>query len=416
MVFRFITLNCNGLRSNLKRKSLFKYLKKNKYDIICLQETFVKDSDIEQWSKEWKGGLFHCSGTSHSKGQVILTHQNVDISGVKVEISQDRIIAISFIHNGEAYVVVNVYGPNEDREKHLFLNELEIVLNRYKESYRCLLAGDFNMVLDNKLDILAGHPHDNRIVQEFNDLISATDHFDIWRLHNGSSTEFTWAKYSNPFIARRLDYIFGNSLIFDQIVSCNIVSVPNSDHRGVEIEMVIDSITRGPSYWKFNDSLLHDAAYAIKVNEKIEWCKSNLTNFPDQLKWDYCKIQIKELSIAYSKHKATRQRDDLKRLRVHLENLQKNASSNASNEVFINEIKDTKLALDIYSLHDAKGAQTRSRVKWIEDGEKNTKFFLNLEKMNNKKNTMRALINSEGKLCTNKEDIMQIQVNYYKRL
>ena len=148
------------------------------------------------------------------------------------------------------------------------------------------------MVLDNKLDILDGHPHDNKTVQEFNDLISATDHFDIWRLHNGSSTEFTWAKYSNPFIARRLDYIFGNSLIFDQIVSCNIVSVPNSDHRGVEINMVTDSITRGPSYWKFNDSLLHDAAYAIKINEKIEWCKSNLTNFPDQLKWDYCKIQI----------------------------------------------------------------------------------------------------------------------------
>ena len=124
MVFHFIALNCNGLRSNLKRKSLFKYLKKNKYDIICLQETFVKDSDIEQWSKEWKGGLFHCSGTSHSKGQVILTHRNVDISGVKVELSQDCIIAISFIHNGEAFVVINVYGPNEDREKHLFLNEL----------------------------------------------------------------------------------------------------------------------------------------------------------------------------------------------------------------------------------------------------------------------------------------------------
>ena len=36
--------------------------------------------------------------------------------------------------------------------------------------------------------------------------------------------------------------------------------------------------------------------------------------------------------------------------------------------------------------------------------------------MNNKKNTRRALINSDGKLCTNKEDIMQIQVNSYKRL
>jgi hypothetical protein len=33
----------------------------------------------------------------------------------------------------------------------------------------------------------------------------------------------------------------------------------------------------------------------------------------------------------------------------------------------------------IYS-DKAKGAQIRSRIKWVEEGEKNTKFFLGLEK------------------------------------
>jgi hypothetical protein len=37
------------------------------------------------------------------------------------------------------------------------------------------------------------------------------------------------------------------------------------------------------------------------------------------------------------------------------------------------------LIVKIYS-DKAKGAQIRSRIKWVEEGEKNTKFFLGLEK------------------------------------
>ena len=51
-----------------------------------------------------------------SKMQVIHTHMNLYISYVNEEISQGCIITISFAHNGEAYIVVNVYGQNEDRE------------------------------------------------------------------------------------------------------------------------------------------------------------------------------------------------------------------------------------------------------------------------------------------------------------
>jgi exonuclease III len=66
------TINVNGIRNKFRRKSLFKILKQKKYDIICLQETFILDKDKDLWEKEWGGQLYCSSVSSHSKGQVTL--------------------------------------------------------------------------------------------------------------------------------------------------------------------------------------------------------------------------------------------------------------------------------------------------------------------------------------------------------
>ena len=73
-----------------------------------------------------------------------------------------------------------------------------------------------------------------------------------------------------------------------------------------------------------------------------------------------------------------------------MEELQQNIS-NSPDDADLNEIKDTKLALDLHALHKAKGAQTRARIKWIEEREMNTKYSLGLEKDNNNNNTVMIL-------------------------
>lgn len=54
------SLNINGIRNKKKRLALFNMLKRENFDIVCLQETYIIDSDIELWEKEWGGRLFHC--------------------------------------------------------------------------------------------------------------------------------------------------------------------------------------------------------------------------------------------------------------------------------------------------------------------------------------------------------------------
>ena len=50
-------------------------------------------------------------------------------------------------------------------------------------------------------------------------------------------------------------------------------------------------------------------------------------------------------------------------------------------------------------------AQVRSRVRYIEEGEKNTKYFLNLERANYNSKIMESLIGEKGKEYTKQKKI-----------
>ena len=58
----------------------------------------------------------------------------------------------------------------------------------------------------------------------------------------------------------------------------------------------------------------------------------------------------------------------------------------------------------------------RSKAQWIEEGEKNTNYFLNLEKRNYNSSCIKKLITEEGKEMTDLEEIIQEQKNFYQKL
>ena len=72
--------------------------------------------------------------------------------------------------------------------------------------------------------------------------------------------------------------------------------------------------------------------------------------------------------------------------------------------------------LDKLYTEKTKGRQIRSRVKWIEEGEKNTAFFLGLEKTRQTKKAINELYDKNGKSTTDQNEIMEIEVDYYKKL
>jgi hypothetical protein len=275
----------------------------------------------------------------------------------------DRILLVKFKQNDEHIAIINVYGPTDETGKIPFLNELQDVISNLPPDYLIAVMGDFNLVRCNDLDIIGGEPYQVRFTEAFNKFMCDSDMFDTWRLYHNNQREFTWSRVINSpasWQARRLDYIFTNTRMFHHVVSCDITPFAYTDHRGVELEYCLSHIKKGPSYWKFNQSLLKDWEYVAMITEKINYCKEIFHDMPAQLKWDICKIQIRECSIAFSKRKACAQRNHINILRGRLKELQSKLSSQTGKECdrsVLDEMRNTKLALDIYSLHKACGVK-----------------------------------------------------------
>ena len=66
-LIKILSLNVRGLRNHVKRRALFLYLKNQKADFYCLQETFSLEEDEVIWASEWGGKILFSHGTKHSK-------------------------------------------------------------------------------------------------------------------------------------------------------------------------------------------------------------------------------------------------------------------------------------------------------------------------------------------------------------
>ena len=98
-------------------------------------------------------------------------------------------------------------------------------------------------------------------------------------------------------------------------------------------------------------------------------------------------VQMRKFAITYSK-KASQ---STKRSQCELEKKLKELESNLNSEANFNEY--TKCKNDLQRIYEriAEGVKIRSKCQWYQEGEKSTKFFLNLEKKT-KKLSVKALV------------------------
>ena len=408
-----LSLNVNGLRSKTKRKAVFNLFKQKKYDIICLQETYITESVKDEWMNEWKGEFIYQAGTSRSCGEIILFSEKV--SDISVVASTNRFLAASFKVKNRQSVVINVYAPNNKMDKESFFNQLPDKI----KNLNCddiILCGDFNCVINNEQDNISGENHHKDTVNAFNDLVNSCNLHDVWRTFNPEAKEYTWARKNRTegIVARRLDYIFASENTTDIITECNIVSVPFSDHRGCWMRIQESDIERGRGYWKFNNSLLQDQDYVKEMNIFLRQYRGE--HQAAQLDFDILKVRIKEFTINFSKIKCCQRRNNYLTLYNELNDLDKILSTQPHCLVTLEKRDKTKMKLEVIELEKTRAAQVRSRANWIEYGERNNKFFLALEKIRAKAKIMEQIIDENGHVQNSQKDIHNSQRNFFAEL
>lgn len=120
---RIATINVRGLRQRRKRLSIFRQIRKKGIDICVIQEAYITDSDIRQWSVEWGGLLKAIPHNNRSRGLITLIGKNASIEDVEHVILPDvanRIQLVKFVFEGEQFCLFNTYAPNDVTQKIAF--------------------------------------------------------------------------------------------------------------------------------------------------------------------------------------------------------------------------------------------------------------------------------------------------------
>ena len=283
--FKLLSLNARGIRSFDRRKSVFNWLFKSSADICFLQETYSTPEVDNEWKKQWKGKTFFSHGTNHSRGVLILVKDQLDfrLQSLKVD-SQGRYVLLEALIQDSPFALLNIYAPNKCAEQCDFFNKIseELKSSLTLADSSCVIGGDFNVIFDQDLDGSGGIKKTKESVKILEDICLEQDLIDIWRVRNPTEKRFTW-RQKTPIIQRRLDYWLVNDSLQDDIVSVDIIPSIKSDHSAITLSINgIDDSKRGPSFWKFNCSLVNDNNYCDLLDTNIKSWLEEFKNVVDK--------------------------------------------------------------------------------------------------------------------------------------
>ena len=225
--------------------------------------------------------------------------------------------------------------------------------------------------------------HKRTVINEMNTLLTTHDLLDMWRQKIPNLPGYTW---SNPSmkIQCRLDYFFLSKSFQHLTSDVKIVSSIFSDHSALGALICTDEkqSKRGPGCWKFNNSLLTDKSYVELITKSIPEYVTKYQDLEDKgLLWEIIKMEIRATTIIFAKRKARQKRDEEKELLMRFNSLQERLRHNFDESIKA-EMDRVKNKLAKIIAVKTRGAIVRSKSRWYEFREKNSKYFYNLEKRN----------------------------------
>ena len=101
--------------------------------------------------------------------------------------------------------------------------------------------------------------------------------------------------------------------------------------------------------------------------------------------------------------------DEIEKVKIQLNN-------DPSNESIISQLESLNADLNKILDFETKGLMIRSRTRWMEEGEKSSKYFCNLEKRSCEKKCIYKIKNDNGKDIFTQTDIVKEIHHYFQNL
>ena len=417
---KIYSFNVRGIGDGLKRRTIFRHLKnKYPYGIYLLQESHSSNDTEQKWKLEWNGDIYFSHGTSNSCGVTILIYPGLDLDvQILHKDNNGRLLALTIKTSDNSDIALyNIYAPVRGKVK----EQIEL-LNYVKDIYAntdslyTIMGGDFNTVFNPILDKQGGDMTGCTSIytEELLAFIEAHDLIDAVRYHNPDKKIFTRIQRSPPVLSR-IDHWLISSHLCNYLQAATAYPGIKSDHSIIFVHVTSSLVKRGRGFWKFNASLLQDLDYVQSVSNLIDNLKEETLYMSDkQLRWEYIKTEIRSFTLQFSSRKNKARREFKLKLEKDLYDMECQLHSGVS-QANVDRYMFIKEEVEKIEEFETKGAILRSKTRWAEAGEKNTKYFLNLEKRNAIDKHI-CQLKVDDKIVTDPKEILLEQKLFYKKL
>lgn len=434
---KICTLNCRGLRDKRKRTDVFNYIRDKGFSMYCLQDVHWDNKWEKFIRSEWGYDSYIAGYNTNSRGVAILFNNNFDFKVNRIKRDDNGNWIAMDIHIKQLEItMLCLYGPNKDTPD--FYALLKDVVNDFNNPL-CILCGDWNLVQDPIIDTYNYDNINNPKAREYVlQMMEELNMCDPWRVHFPGTTRYTWRR-QNPLKQARLDFFLISSELLNIVEFVDIQPGYRTDHSCVVLHLRNEYIKHGKGTWKFNNSLLKEDEYVSTVRNSIDKVKSiyaatpynpvMVANIPseslnimidDQLFFEMLLLEIRGETIAYASKRRKNMENVENELNKAINDLELQLS-NFTNDTtkyieIASNLKTKQLELELMRSKKLNGSFVRSKAKWIEHGEKPTKYFLNLEKQRFVNKTIGVIETDNGRILRNQESIDAEITSFYKQL
>ena len=379
-----------------------------------LQETH-SSSDIEQyWNRDWGDSIIYSHGKkSDSCGVAILISPCLDIKVIEsYKDDEGRFLAIKIeFSEGEHLLLCNIYAPTRNKclDQLDFLYDVKAKLAMI-DYVHLIMGGDYNTIFDIKFDKQGGDMNNctNRYTDELIAFMETYSLIDAIRFLYPQKKIFTRVQ-RKPAVLSRIDHWLISSQLCNFLKFAQVHPGLKSDHSIITLKISKANANRGRGFWKFNAELLKDLQYVNNTKLLIaELCTKTLHMNDKGLRWDFIKNEIRGHTLIFSSVKNKARKALKSDIVTQINDLKEKLDSNLAEPELENYLS-LKEELEKIEEIETQGAIMRARINWAEAGEKNTKYFLNLEKRNSIEKHIYQLQDKNGSITDEPKEILSIQ-------
>ena len=408
MDFKIISLNTRGFKQSFRDFLFFNLLFEG--DIFCFQETQVSDSSVfRSFAEKWRGSCFWSPAIGKQGGVLTCLSDSFDYEVVQWKRdTSGRVVSVVIKVNNYCINIVNIYAPTNLTERKVFFENLH---DFFLPSDSIVIAGDFNCY-EFQTDKTGGNLSCAKYLTDFR---STFNLIDAWHRLNPRSRQCTW--FNSDFsVGSRLDKFLVSQSLLSFVSNCEIKPFCFSDHDIVFLTLRLDDLRpRGPGLWKFNNSLLQDTNFTEYISERMIALIEGIEHFPSvKLWWDFFKNSIKAEIVSFARTK----RKNLSHDRVVLTNeiIRLKRLLVAGDFSVSSEIRELESRLKELISKELSGVLFRSKARWLEEGERPTRFFFKLEHERIQRNFISSVLNSDDVEVFSSEEIEREHVRFYSDL